>query len=105
MNKLFVLVTALVVSFSAMAQTSARAGQNQASTQTRPSQTASTIRQNQPAAEAKQDTVARARKSCADWVADGKCPKANEGGRCSDHKASGKCPRIEPKKSTKGKIE
>jgi uncharacterized low-complexity protein len=90
MNKLFVLSAVFLFSFPAMTQTPARTNQTQ---------TPARVQQIQSSTQAKQDTIAR-RKSCADWIAEGKCPKANDGGRCSDHKASGKCPRVEPKKNT-----
>jgi len=67
MKKLFVLTAALAFSFAVMAQC--------------------------PGSVARAAAIkANAEKTCADWRAEGKCPKT-ENTTCADLRAAGKCPR------------
>ena len=80
MKKLFVLTAALAFSFAVMAQCPGKA-QCQKSAQNNA---------------VKADTE----KTCADWKAEGKCPRTPESAPCSELKAAGKCPKTNTERVT-----
>ena len=85
MKKVFIFALLATFAFVVIAQRSGNRdrGRDTSNEMAQTSQSADTVAR--PVAEAK---------TCADWVAEGECPRATEQGSCADFKAAGRCPKV-----------